>query len=70
MSGVVATAARGILAPADDDAALAGEIACLRANGERVVRQLPGDAASAADLGCDRVLRRKGGRWAVEAARA
>jgi len=65
-----APAARGILAPAGDDSELTRTIARLRADGERVVRQLPGDAAAAADLGCDRVLRRKAGHWIVEAADA
>lgn len=68
VSATDAPAARGILAPAADDTELAREITRLRAAGERVVRQLSGDGASAAELGCDRVLRRKAGRWAVEAA--
>lgn len=59
-------AVRGILAPADDDSALTREIAGLRAKGERVVRRLPGDNAGAAELGCDRALLRKDGRWTVD----
>ena len=59
-------AVAGILAPGDDDPALIGEIARLRNAGERVVRQLPGDAGNAADYGCDRRLVRKSGDWRVE----
>lgn len=60
-----APALRGIVAPPDEDAELVAEIARLRAAGERVVRRLPGDQAAAADLGCDRELVRRGGRWTV-----
>lgn len=56
----------GIFAPADSDPSLIDEVARLRAAGERVVRQLPGDQAKAAELGCDRILSRKQGRWQVE----
>lgn len=56
----------GILAPALDDSGLTQEIARLRAEGERVVRRLPGDSATAADLDCDRELKQKSGRWIVE----
>jgi len=61
-----ANGATGIYAPADDDAALAAEIARLRAQGERVVRALPGDSAGPAQLGCDRRLVRKNDRWVSE----
>lgn len=61
-------AAAGILAPTGDDTALTAEVARLRAAGERVVRQLPGDGASAADLDCDRVLKKHGANWRVEPA--
>lgn len=55
----------GIAAPVEEDAQLAEEIASLRAAGERVVRRLPGDGATPADLGCDRELVRRNGRWTV-----
>lgn len=55
----------GIVAPPDEDAALVAEIARLRAAGERVVRRLPGDCGTAAELGCDRELVKRGGRWTV-----
>lgn len=60
-------ARRGIRAPARDDPKLATEVARLRATGERVVRQLPGDPASARDLDCDRELVLSDGRWLVRA---
>jgi ATP phosphoribosyltransferase regulatory subunit len=56
----------GIWAPADADASLANEVARLRATGERVVCQLSGDTAAAADFGCDRVLVKKSGQWRIE----
>ena len=66
-AGTTSAAAVGaIYAPADDDAALTAEIQRLRAQGERVVRALPGDRASAAQLGCDRQLVRKQNRWVSE----
>ncbi len=56
----------GILTPHGDEAKLREEIARLRAAGERVVTNLPGSEAKPAELGCDRVLLRKDGRWIVE----
>lgn len=56
----------GILAPADNDPALLAEVARLRAAGERVVRQLPGDSGTAADFDCDRRLVNKNGAWRIE----
>lgn len=56
----------GIFAPAQNDEALLKEVAKLRASGERVVQQLPGDNATAADYGCDRALVQKSGQWRVE----
>lgn len=64
-----ANGVRGVLAPAQSDAALAAEIARLRAAGERVVCQLPGDSGGAADFDCDRVLVKKNDRWQVEPAK-
>jgi ATP phosphoribosyltransferase regulatory subunit len=55
----------GVLAPADADADLVAEVARLRAAGERVVCQLPGDGGNAADFDCDRVLIKRSGRWQV-----
>ncbi|MBI3900249.1 MAG: ATP phosphoribosyltransferase regulatory subunit [Gammaproteobacteria bacterium] len=56
----------GILAPATDDAALIAEIARLRAAGERVVQQLPGDTGTGSDHGCERRLAPKNGQWRIE----
>ncbi len=56
----------GILAPDSDDAILLQQVADLRARGERVVMWLPGEKSSAAELGCNRMLAKQGGRWIVE----
>ena len=59
-------AARGaILAPALDDPALAKAIAELRAKGEVVVVEMPGHEKARAELGCDRKLAKKAGKWHV-----
>lgn len=60
-----APSAPGILAPWDSDPVLQREVAALRAAGERVIQALPGQAGSALDLGCDRELVQRGGRWTV-----
>lgn len=57
----------GIFAPDGEDSALTQEITRLRASGERVIQRLPGDDSSATDLGCDRELTHKGGRWILRA---
>ncbi len=59
--------AAAILAPCVEDAALDEEIARLRAGGEIVIAELPGHDAARAELGCDRTLESKAGRWAVVA---
>ncbi len=58
--------AAAILAPAEDDVALADKVRDLRTQGERVVQQLPGQAGSVGETGCDRVLRWSGSEWVVE----
>ncbi len=56
----------GILAPyAPRDAQLQRRIEALRARGEVVVVDLPGHAGSRAELGCDRKLVRRAGKWTV-----
>jgi ATP phosphoribosyltransferase regulatory subunit len=58
--------AGGILAPyAQRDARLQRRIEALRARGEVVVVDLPGHARSRAELGCDRKLVRRAGKWVV-----
>lgn len=55
-----------ILAPAEDDAALADKVRALREQGECVVQQLPGQPGSFAQMGCERALRWNGSEWVVE----
>ncbi|HHH42978.1 MAG TPA: ATP phosphoribosyltransferase regulatory subunit [Gammaproteobacteria bacterium] len=62
----LAQPAGAVLAPADDDAALDDKVKSLRAQGERVIRQLPGQTGSISETGCDRVLRWNGSEWVVE----
>jgi len=66
LGGAPAAPLSGILAPDSDDPALGQEVALLRSRGERVVMWLPGETCSATELGCDRVLAKKNGRWVVE----
>lgn len=56
-----------ILAPSDDDAALADKVRELRAAGEAVIWQLPGQEGRFAEMGCSHILRWNGSEWAVEA---
>ncbi len=52
-----------ILAPCSDDPALAAEVARLRLAGEVVIVELPGHEDSSNELGCDRRLEQKDGKW-------
>jgi ATP phosphoribosyltransferase regulatory subunit len=57
----------GILAPyLPRDAALQKSINALRARGETVVVDLPGHGESRRELGCDRKLARRAGKWLVQ----
>ena len=56
----------GILAPWTDDAGLRGKIAELRAAGERVVVELPGQEAHRQESGCDRRLVNTEKGWIVQ----
>ncbi|MDX5444949.1 MAG: ATP phosphoribosyltransferase regulatory subunit [Zoogloeaceae bacterium] len=56
-----------ILAPLDDDAALADVVAGLRAAGEIVMNELPGHPGTWKAAGCDRQLVRSADGWAVVA---
>lgn len=56
-----------VLAPAVADAALAENVAALRAAGEIVMTALPGHEGSWKEAGCDRQLIRRDGHWVVEA---
>jgi ATP phosphoribosyltransferase regulatory subunit len=57
--------AGAVLAPLVDDAALAEEVALLRARGEIVVTALPGHDGTWNEAGCDRQLVKRGDRWAI-----
>jgi ATP phosphoribosyltransferase regulatory subunit len=59
---------RAILAPSGDDPALAKAIAELRAKGEVVVVEMPGHEKSRKELGCDRKLAKKNGKWTLSPA--
>lgn len=54
---------RGIFAPAGAESGLEQAIEALRASGERVIQALPGQQGGAAEMGCDRELVLKGGKW-------
>lgn len=55
----------GIWAPWSDDAALAQVIFDLRAKGERVVVELPGQVGDALAMKCDRKIISRDGQWVV-----
>lgn len=59
-------AAGAILAPMDDDPALAEKVRQLRAQGEVVIQQLPGQQGSIREMRCNRTLRWEGTHWVVE----
>lgn len=56
---------QGILAPYGTDAALRARVQALRASGERVVTELPGQQAHRAESGCDRILVQEHGEWRI-----
>ncbi|HUF80604.1 MAG TPA: ATP phosphoribosyltransferase regulatory subunit [Burkholderiales bacterium] len=65
-SGPDGAARPRVLAPyAPRDASLQKTINALRAGGEIVVVDLPGHAGSRRELGCERKLVRRGGKWQV-----
>ncbi len=55
----------GILAPHGVDAGLRARVQALRASGERVVIELPGQQTHRAESGCDRVLVQEEGEWRI-----
>ncbi|MCC6706468.1 MAG: ATP phosphoribosyltransferase regulatory subunit [Gammaproteobacteria bacterium] len=55
-----------IFAPAADDPARMAAIGDLRVAGYRVVEGLPGQTASARDMGCEQVLVERGGQWQLD----
>lgn len=56
-------AAPAILAPAGTEPALLAAIAALRAAGEQVIQALPGQPGGAREMGCNRELTSRDGRW-------
>lgn len=60
-----AAGGNAIGAPFNTDPVLSQEIARLRASGERVAHLLSGDAGRARELGCNRELVQREGRWRV-----
>ena len=54
-----------IFAPADDEPELRALIRELRAGGERVIAQLPGQSGGAAEMGCEREIVKTAEGWAV-----
>ncbi len=61
--GVVESKRSAILSPLGDDAGLREVVAQLRAAGNIVIDELPGH--DAAELGCERKLEKKDGKWRV-----
>ncbi len=55
----------GIMAPAVDKPALRAKVRELRTAGDRVVFALPGQTATAAEMGCDRQLVERSGTWII-----
>lgn len=62
-----ATSAPAIFAPNIQDAALDSKIEALRAQGEVVIQELPGQEAYRAELHCDRQIVNNDGQWQVVA---
>lgn len=60
-----ADSAKMIFAPANADAALQEKITVLRALGERVVCELPGQQGGAREMGCLRRLEQRDGQWEI-----
>jgi len=56
---------QGILAPSDPSPSLQARIDALRAAGERVVVEFPGQSAHRGELACDRCLALEAGQWNV-----
>ena len=56
----------GIFAPYENDAGLQSLIDELRAKGERVIVNLPGQKGGAKDMQCDREIAQQGANWVVK----
>ncbi len=56
----------GIFAPAENDSSLEQKIHELREAGECVIRELPSQASTAQQMGCNRTLVRRDSQWSIE----
>jgi ATP phosphoribosyltransferase regulatory subunit len=54
-----------VFAPAVEDTQLYQCIDALRAKGERVIIELPGQLGNVMEMGCNRRLQQIGGEWVV-----
>ena len=59
-------ARHAILAPWTDERELLQLVDALRAEGKRVIWELPGQTGDAAAMQCDAVIRRQGDGWVVD----
>jgi len=66
LSAIEVSAMPGIIAPLELDAAGRQRVSELRAQGERVVRELPGQKESASELQCNRMLVKENNEWTVK----
>jgi len=66
LTGLNGKPVKGIFAPVSDDEALQNFIAELRAQGERVVVELPEQKGDSAAMECDRVIVKDGNNWKVK----
>ena len=65
LSGNPTAIKQGIFAPGRNDAKLLKQIERLRKKGEIVITELPGQKGKPQDMGCDRKLALKNGRWQI-----
>jgi len=66
LSAIEVSTKPGIIAPLELDAAGRRRVSELRAQGERVVRELPGQKESASELQCNRMLVKENNEWTVK----
>jgi ATP phosphoribosyltransferase regulatory subunit len=57
---------RAILAPCTNDPKLAAMVEKLRNQGHTVIVDLPGHRDTRAETGCDRQLKKRGGKWTIQ----
>lgn len=59
------TSKNAIFAPAEEDPALLAKISQLRAGGNRVIQQLPGQIGGVEEMACDQILELIDGEWVL-----